>query len=261
MMTDRDYFAAAALTGLANIEPESASGRSEIALMAYELADAMLHERSRAGQNAIDGGESDAKCPERGSHIADAMLRKRERTNLDAAPAARASVESVAPQPTTHADRNRTDKAAIRPGEGTGDTPKPINDCVSDRPQPINGPDPDSRVWETPVHTPASHATPGEGSVPREGTQEPVAWAVAGDYGDYAVAMFSDKASAQREADRRALVGLRPGYFVVPLYRSPTLTDSERTAIQWIIGDALSVDGVSVQETLRGLLERLGGGE
>lgn len=35
-----------------------------------------------------------------------------------------------------------------------------------------------------------------------------------------------------------------------------TLTDSERVAIQWIVGDALSADGVSIQETLRGLLER-----
>ena len=35
------------------------------------------------------------------------------------------------------------------------------------------------------------------------------------------------------------------------------LTDAERLAIQWVIGDALSVDGVSIQETLRGLLERL----
>ena len=34
------------------------------------------------------------------------------------------------------------------------------------------------------------------------------------------------------------------------------LTDAERLAIQWVVGDALSVDGVSIQETLRGLLER-----
>ena len=35
-----------------------------------------------------------------------------------------------------------------------------------------------------------------------------------------------------------------------------TLTDAERLAIQWVVGEALSVDGVSIQETLRGLLER-----
>ena len=40
-------------------------------------------------------------------------------------------------------------------------------------------------------------------------------------------------------------------------FNPATLTDAERLAIQWIVGDALSVDGVSIQETLRGLLERL----
>jgi hypothetical protein len=34
------------------------------------------------------------------------------------------------------------------------------------------------------------------------------------------------------------------------------LTDDERLAIQWVVGEALSVDGVSIQATLRGLLER-----
>ena len=41
-----------------------------------------------------------------------------------------------------------------------------------------------------------------------------------------------------------------------PVCGGPALTDDERMAIQWIVGDALSVDGVSIQETLRGLLER-----
>jgi len=34
------------------------------------------------------------------------------------------------------------------------------------------------------------------------------------------------------------------------------LTDDERLAIQWIVGEALSVDGISIQATLRGLLDR-----
>lgn len=34
------------------------------------------------------------------------------------------------------------------------------------------------------------------------------------------------------------------------------LTDDERQAIRWIVGDDLSADGVSIQATLRGLLER-----
>lgn len=36
------------------------------------------------------------------------------------------------------------------------------------------------------------------------------------------------------------------------------LTDEERQAIKWIIGDDISADGVNIQATLRGLLERLG---
>ena len=35
------------------------------------------------------------------------------------------------------------------------------------------------------------------------------------------------------------------------------LTDDERQAIKWIVGDDLSADGVSIQATLRGLLSRL----
>lgn len=62
---------------------------------------------------------------------------------------------------------------------------------------------------------------------------EPVAWAVAGDYGEYAVKLCFDEASAVLESDRRCRVGLRPDYVVVPLYRhpQPTLTDEERAAM------------------------------
>ena len=34
------------------------------------------------------------------------------------------------------------------------------------------------------------------------------------------------------------------------------LTADERQAIRWIVGDDLSADGVNIQATLRGLLER-----
>ena len=67
-MTDRDHFAAAALTGLlvhANdgIDEEALDTPSDIAYTAYAMADA--------------------------------MLRERERTNHDAAPAARAEIERL----------------------------------------------------------------------------------------------------------------------------------------------------------------------
>ena len=85
-MTDRDTFAAAALTGLlASDNYTRTTTSAEHAAVAYELADA--------------------------------MLRERERTNHDAAPAARAC---------TDADRGRADKADSRPGEGTGDTQEPV---------------------------------------------------------------------------------------------------------------------------------------
>lgn len=37
------------------------------------------------------------------------------------------------------------------------------------------------------------------------------------------------------------------------------LTDDERQAIRWIVGDDISSDGVSIQATMRGLLERTRG--
>ena len=64
-------------------------------------------------------------------------------TNHDAAPAATAR---------TDADRDRTDNAATRPGEGTGDTFWPIAKRETDSPQPV-------------ASTPPTNATPGEGSV------------------------------------------------------------------------------------------------
>jgi hypothetical protein len=54
------------------------------------------------------------ECVAESYKLADAMLRERERTNHDAVPEATAR---------TDADRDRTDKAAARHGEGTGDIP------------------------------------------------------------------------------------------------------------------------------------------
>jgi hypothetical protein len=107
-MTDRDYFAAAALTrGMGVL------GYEQIAKSCYEMADAMIRERSRTGQVA-----------------ADTPPQSRAGTNHDALPEAIARKD---------ADRHRTDKAASRPGEGTGNTPQ-------------------------------THATPVDGSVRGQGT-------------------------------------------------------------------------------------------
>ena len=218
-MTDRDHFAAAALTGLLG-----------------------------SREWPIDSEEAARYC----YRVADAMLRERAKTNHDAAPEATANAESVAPQPTAG------DRAGNPPSHsGTGDTPKPINDCVSDRSKPITGSDPDSRVWET--HTPATHATHGEGSVRREGT-EPAAWYVR-DRAAGPPMLFWDEERAKKAAFACG-VGARPLYLCQDFSRKNlTLTDAEREAVTELTDDP-DFYGLTRTHTkvLRGLLERTGGG-
>ena len=94
----RDTFAAAALTGLLSNIPRYQLG--VIAVQAYEIADEMIAEQSRAGKNLSETVPEVSKCTER-------------ENDHDAVPEARAR----------DADRGRTDKAVTRPGEGTGNTP------------------------------------------------------------------------------------------------------------------------------------------
>ena len=80
---------------------------------------------------------------------------------------------------------------------------------------------------------------------------EPVAWAVLLADGEriYDVYDFEEEAKAIDEA-------VTGNHGVVPLYRSPKLTDAEREAVAYY----LSTGGpYGVAATLRGLLERLGG--
>ena len=212
-MTDRDQFAAAALTGLLAQGDDGSFSEESYARGAYRWADAMLCER--------------------------------ERTNRDAAPAARASVDSVAPQPTTDG-RERTDKSPARTVDGTGE---------SDRPKPIKS-------------TPATHATHGEGSMRREGIQEPVAWGVAGSKGLLYATSVSRMDAVDMQSEHEC------DTHVVPLYRRPpcqdfsqknwTLTDAEREAIDTAAHAAVQLyplTGVGLAAVLRGLLSRLGGDE
>lgn len=80
---------------------------------------------------------------------------------------------------------------------------------------------------------------------------EPVAWVVfADDASESAVAVMH-----RDEADE---IAARHGWAVAPLYRSPTLTDAEREAMEQVIDAA---NGEATAEpwavaTLRGLLER-----
>ena len=66
------------------------------------------------------------------------------------------------------------------------------------------------------------------------------------------VQRLRDSATQARALDRAAL--LNEAADEIERLR---ITDAERLSIQWVIGEALSVDGVSIQATLRGLLERL----
>jgi hypothetical protein len=100
--------------------------------------------------------------------------------------------------------------------------------------------------------TPATHATPGDGSVQSEGTVAPAAWlAVAAD-GSESSAVYMLKEQADAAAREW-------GWFVVPLYRSPTLTDEEREVVE-IAAAYMSATGcrnTNVQATLHSLLARL----
>ena len=81
--------------------------------------------------------------------------------------------------------------------------------------------------------------------------QNPVAWHVTGDDYEYATLL---------EEHARAVVEEEGGK-VAPLYRSPTLTDAEREALgraEFLCAQAGLEKSAA---TLRGLLERLGGGE
>jgi hypothetical protein len=247
-MTDRDTLAAAALTGLLANEGEGPS-LSNTCAYAYR--------------------------------IADAMLRERERTNHDAAPAATAR---------TDADRDRTDNAAARPGEGTGDIPCPRAREIAAWAVYVNGeydssygPDSIDEALEiaaecsgevVPLYrTPQSHATPGEGSVQSESTvgpapaecsrsergsarpsadsvggagpasQEPVAWAILHLEHQF-VSLLREVAEARNVFDAP----------LVPLYRSPTLTDEEREAV---LTAADLLIGSKPGAILRNLLARL----
>jgi hypothetical protein len=303
-MTDRDHFAAAALTGLLYPEVDDEFAMPYIVGRAYLWADAMLRERERREPKTLNSGvygpewhaavpNLDAAPAARASEAPASPERVRVRgdagtgdtqeiaafrrfvgevmnwiseatgflhddvlrtddardfihnacmrcwdafdriaspTDHGASPEARASGESVVPQPTPRGDSDRTDKAAPRPSEGTGDTP-------------------------------ATHATPPQGSEPREGT-EPVAWAT----------FYPNGSTAS------VYVGRQPQH-AEPLFRQPpchdssqknlTLTDAEAETLRELRDEAAQyADEIGLcasevrarQRIIDGLLERLGGG-
>jgi hypothetical protein len=74
----------------------------------------------------------------------------------------------------------------------------------------------------------------------------PVAWAALRDDGEIAWIGYTPEGTADGAGGRR----------IVPLYRSPTLTDAEREALEFVVDRGHAACGYE-QETLRGLLERL----
>lgn len=85
---------------------------------------------------------------------------------------------------------------------------------------------------------------------------EPAAFGIECDGRLLASYTCEDEESAQEMARRFEASGMIA--VVVPLYRSPALTDAQREAIHWCIGDVADVTG-PVEDTLRGMLERMVG--
>jgi hypothetical protein len=167
-MIDRDHFAAAALTGLL-------SDKANQWPTALQWEHLLTH----------------------AYRWADAMLRERERTDLDAAPAARV----------------RTDAAAGEPGGGAGAGNQTAPPCVE-----TDGSSP--AIAQPPASSDGRGEGRGHFPDSRNAKQDPVAWIVhSGDLRWFAWAKPAD--------------GLYDGP-IVPLYSQPqpTLADQEREAIR-----------------------------
>lgn len=274
-MSDRDHFAAAALTGLLtsdDVGEESNACGQAICQSAYLWADAMLRERCRAGGDCP--GQDNAQ-------------------NHDAAPAATASLPT-ADHAVCRQCRGRES------GCGTGDTQEIAayarfvgqvmhwiseatsayaSACSSDGGRKIMA-QACSQCWDAfdriayPTHHDAApaatadspderplHAVSAGGNssaASRDGgtgdTQEPVAWGVMQPNGEFAVLAFN-----RQRAEDYATASDR----IVPLYRQHTLTDAQRAAVADAADRyaALTPESCETAATLRGLLKRLGGGE
>jgi hypothetical protein len=164
------------------------------------------------------------ECAPEAFRLADAMLRERATTIHDAAPAARASEATASPE-----------RVRVRGDAGTGDTD--------------HGASPEARASVGRPRTdkadlPNLHGT-GD-------TTGPLAWAAIRENGQPLWLSY----------DRFGAEGMVNGMAeVIPLYRSPTLTDAEREAIEWLTaGESPFADEEARLRVLRGLSERLGGG-
>jgi hypothetical protein len=213
-VTDRDHFAAAALAGL-----------------------------------LMNGDYSTDSIPSLAYSMADSMLRERERTTHDAAPAATAR---------TDAEGDRTNNAGALPGEGAGD--------ISDSRTRLSDAEIDAleyvvvegriacmedygilrsllvRVrpeWEAKADS-LEAISRGEVDSP-----QPVAWIAFAVDGSESSAVYMIREQAQAAADEW-------GWGIAPLYRSPSLDGEERNAVEWYAAYGKGDHSA----TLRKLLER-----
>ena len=235
----RDTFAAAALTGLLARSGIHYTGTPDDNVREmWRWADAMLRERER-------------------HHIPDAGKMVENPTNHDAVPEARAK-----PSSTGHAATLDTAGVAGLQREivGTGNTNGPETRVVCESGLSVYVP-----VNPAARHTPANK---GDGGLPPDvpqpdnglatsgrghNTQEPVAWAILHKDHQY-VSLLREHAQAHN---------VYTDAEIVPLYRSPTLTDEEREAIRLALrmaGDPSPITAPQVFQyaaTLRSLLERM----
>jgi hypothetical protein len=265
-MTDRDHFAAAALSGLMANPKNDDTTADTIRFWAWNWAEAMLRERERVTEPLLKEKQAEVSAapvsrpPEtRASFSA---------TNHDAAPAARAQL----PEADHAACRSRESDA------GTGDTEEPVAFAVMSGGRSYDIYDTRGEaeaicrwlcdeesgdIWRVvplvPLvpcdATPESHATHGECSVPPECTQ-PVAWWVKLPGRDFPyLSHIEDRALfCQKE---------EPGSEVFPLYRNPqpALTAEECEAVELAAYDYLYHQDPGgraqwIREQLLGLLAR-----
>lgn len=239
-MTDRDTFAAAALTGLlANAENGCAPSRT-IAIAAYHQADAMLRERSRAGKTDAETVPEATKCTERETDH-DALLTIESalgtlsraigvygrRINNPFSVQWSNGIAAFVNGTFVAGGRGNVARAIaehgmpdMRKSDATNHDAAPAAKAGAERPMSLG-------AAQSPSESDAQH--PSAAMLPQTGgghgtgnTQEPVAWAVIGTRvtGSRIRVMGLSRDSVAEEA--------KVGEQVVPLYRAPTLTAEER---------------------------------
>ena len=226
-MTDRDHFAAAALTGLLASTGKYSNGEPiDYAATAYQFACAMLRERERTTNS---------------SEISNSLP-----TNHDAVPAAKARTDSATGEPGGGHGSGGTDKPVTRPVLGTGDICQRLRDCET-RPLTtmaeectavVRDPAAWVELWKTlqDARMEIERLRNGALSVRESVQQEPVAWAVVYPNGAEAIICW-------RKADAEDMATASDR--VEPLYRTPqpAMNDRENLRLLGLIAEIRAAVG------------------